>query len=553
MGIWQRWFGRKGDDDGAREMAFAPSTRSGSRTDTGAELVAKGPPDPGAARAAKDPIATRVAWLGEQMRECQAPLEIGGKAAAEVGTSLGNLFAVQAAKNGHGPATLFGMVVGADSSAILSALAPDPLLAEWKERLEAAHGAAGLSFYAEVAQAHGVEVPGADLRRGRYHLTFDTAPPRRSGSALVASDTPALRELEARLAANPDDVETLLVYADALQEVGHPRGELISMDHRIASGGGDPSLAGERERLLSDPSILPDDVAEAVAAGGLVLDWRLGFVRGLRIQGPDIDVASVLEAALEHPSFRLLGSLTVGLVDYGGDNAYEEIMGIIAAAAPLPSLQSLFIGDFVYPDESEMSWTVIGDASPIWSALPELREVTLQGGEIELGKIALPEVRRFAVRTGGLPAAAMESFARATWPRLEELEIWFGDSGYGAEATSAHVAELLAKGLPETLAILRLKNAEFTDELPNVLANSGVLARLDTLDLSMGTLSNEGCESLLRHGDAFSGLRRLDVSESFLSEAMVARLRAQLATTEVVADEQKDDDDEDFRYVSVGE
>jgi len=535
VSFWDRWFGRDGEAKG-EQGAQARADARGSGDDVA-------PPDP---------AARKIAWLEEKLADCRAPEDISALSPGAVATALRDLFATSAAKNGHGPATLFGMVVGAESAAVLPVLEPEPLLAEWEERLEAAHGAVGRSFYAEVAHAQGIEVEGAELRRGRYHLTFEAPPPRRSGSALVASDTPAVRELEATLAANPDDLDTLLVYADALAELGHPRGELISMEHRIEGGDADPDLLAERERLRFDPLILPEQVLAAVRARRLELTWHLGFVRSLRIHGPDIDVASVLEEALAHPTFGLLRSLTVGLVDYGGDNAYEEVMGIIADAAPLPTLEAIFIGDFEYPEDSEMSWTVIGDAGVLWSALPRLREVTLQGGEIELGSIDLPGVRRFAVRTGGLPAAAMQSIIDASWPRLEELEIWFGDAGYGAEASADDVARLLQAGLPATLKVLRLRNAEFTDELVGMIASSGILERLETLDLSMGTLSNDGCAGILANASTFAKLDRLDVSECFLNDEMIERLQSQLTSTEIVADEQKPDDD-DFRYVSVGE
>jgi hypothetical protein len=82
------------------------------------------------------------------------------------------------------------------------------------------------------------------------------------------------------------------------------------------------------------------------------------------------------------------------------------------------------------------------------------------------------------------------------------------------------------------------------------LLDSPLLPQLTRLDLSLGCLSDEGVEALLRRRERLSTLQELDVSESFISQAALAELSASGAP--VVAKNQRERDDGQ-RYVAVGE
>jgi uncharacterized protein (TIGR02996 family) len=359
-------------------------------------------------------------------------------------------------------------------------------------------------------------------------------------------------ELEAAIREHPDDPEPYLVYADWLQARGDPRGELITLQHAAlgAEGAAGGDLAQRiAEHLAAHADWLCGPLARYPEAAQLT--WHLGFIRAARLQGDldeeDVTAQDLLGTLCELSSARFLQELTFGVPSYGDEVDYQPVIDALVEHGERPGLRRLTLGDFLFPDECEMSWSSVGDVSPLFALYPRLEALELQGGSVTLGEIRLPELRRFEVRTGGLSRASIRSIAGASWPRLEELSVWFGDPYYGAEATVEDLAPILdAEGLPR-LRRLGLKNANFTDELIPRLAGSRVLRQLEQLDLSMGTLTDEGAESLDEHRQAFAHLARLDLDDNQLDEQ--GRLVADLCG-EVNIGRQRDSDD---RYVSVGE
>jgi hypothetical protein len=235
---------------------------------------------------------------------------------------------------------------------------------------------------------------------------------------------------------------------------------------------------------------------------------------------------------------------------FGGENSYGRVVKAMAGAGGSRTLRSLFIGDFEYPDETEISWTYLQDVEPLYKAFPNLRSLRLRGGFVELGKIDLPELREFTVETGGLPLAAVKSIASAKWPKLERLEVWFGSDDYGAEGGVDDLQPILnGKGLPN-LKHLGLRNGEFADELCKALPKAKILPQLEVLDLSMGTMTDEGAQVLADNAEAFKHLKQLDVTQNLLT-ARGQRLVAKLCPS--VAKGNQREYDEDYRYVAVGE
>src|SRR5262249_16026507 len=103
---------------------------------------------------------------------------------------------------------------------------------------------------------------------------------------------------------------------------------------------------------------------------------------------------------------------------------------------------------------------------------------------------------------------------------------------------------------------LGLMNAEFTDALCKELPTSKVLKKLESLDLSLGTMSDEGAKVILDAKKAFSHLKTLNVNENFLSKKTIAPLKG-MGGPEIIHRTQKEDDDsiegEIYRYVTVAE
>ena len=371
------------------------------------------------------------------------------------------------------------------------------------------------------------------------------------------------KELEAAILRAPDVADGYLVYGDWLQAEGDPRGEFIALQHALSQAKGAEATALKKKvaTLLKKHQDLLLGTSLATMLGGktLTLEWQLGFIRSARVaaagydEDPEFEIDETLAMLLAHPSARFLQELTLGLADSEGENEYGDLIRLIAKSAP-KTVRKVFIGDFVFPDDTEISWTHVGNVAPLYKALPQLRSLHLRGGEVSLGKMDLPELREFTLESGGLDRGSVKSIAAANWPKLERMEVWFGSENYGAGGEVKHLQPILdATGLPE-LRHLGLCNAEFTNELVAVLPKSKVLKQLETLDLSRGTLTDSGAEVLLANAAAFKHLKCLDVTRNLLS-TKAAKSLAKLCADVVLGHQRRDysDEEDEHRYVAVGE
>lgn len=371
----------------------------------------------------------------------------------------------------------------------------------------------------------------------------------------AAPSGPSNPELEHAILARPDDVDAYLVYGDWLQSQGDTRGELIAVQAALLKSPTSKELHKTEEALLKKHARAW--LGALAAQKALKPTWRLGFVDELHMEynyyeedEQDLDAGELLGQLLAAPAGRLLRKLHVGLWSNDeGQGDYSSIVEALAETRP-PALRELFLADFSYPDDMEMSWTDLGDVEPLWSALPRLEKVTLQAGAMELGKIDAPALTQFEVRTGGLSGASIASICAARWPNLESLKVWFGDDNYGAEGTVDSIAAILdGKGLGK-LKHLGIMNCAFIDDACAALGTSKIVKQLETLDLTMGTMTIEGARRLVQHAAAFKHLKELDVGENVLDDEAQALLKKELPN--VVIGEQREDDPE-YRYVSVGE
>ena len=101
-------------------------------------------------------------------------------------------------------------------------------------------------------------------------------------------------------------------------------------------------------------------------------------------------------------------------------------------------------------------------------------------------------LREFAFESGGLPAAVVGSVGECDLPALRHLELWLGTDGYGGDATVDDLAPILTGARLPALTHLGLRDSEIADEVAAALAGAPVVARLESLDLSLGALSDVG-------------------------------------------------------------
>ncbi|MEU7060272.1 STM4015 family protein [Streptomyces sp. NPDC046197] len=237
---------------------------------------------------------------------------------------------------------------------------------------------------------------------------------------------------------------------------------------------------------------------------------------------------------------------------------------ILADAERFPALRALFLAD-VTGEECEISWLQLTDVTPVLEAFPLLEEFAVRGGVSQgLGEepLSLRPVRHDALRvlrfeSGGLPGQVVRAVGACELPALERLELWLGVSQYGGDATVADLAPILAAGRFPALRHLGLQDSELQDEIAAAMASAAVVAQLESLSLSMGTLTDTGAEALL-HGQPLTHLKRLDLHHHFLSESVADRIRTTVASagTEVGLSDPRTPRrwrDQEWRYVAVSE
>lgn len=110
-------------------------------------------------------------------------------------------------------------------------------------------------------------------------------------------------------------------------------------------------------------------------------------------------------------------------------------------------------------------------------------------------------------------------------------------------------------GFPR-LRHLGLQNSEIQDEIAAAVSSAPVIAQLESLALSMGTLSDTGAEALLG-GQPLTHLTSLDLHHHYLTDPLMDRFRELCARsgTHLDLDEADtwDPEDEEPRYVAVSE
>ncbi|WP_330241699.1 STM4015 family protein [Streptomyces sp. NBC_00525] len=284
-------------------------------------------------------------------------------------------------------------------------------------------------------------------------------------------------------------------------------------------------------------------------------------------------VAWRLDCAWEGPDFPELWRHFLDTVDPAGVRAlligpwwaenYSPLTPVIellaADAGRFPALRGLFLADVV-GEECEVSWLQMCDITPVLEAFPRLEELVVRGGGSGLNEetLELLPVRHEALRSlrfesGGLPAAVVRAVGACELPALERLELWLGSQWYEGDATMADVEPLLSGAAFPRLRHLGLQNSEFQDEIAAAVASAPVVAQLDSLALSLGTLGDEGALALL-NGQPLTHLSSLDLDHNYLSEPVRARVEELCAREGIEVElEEADDWDPDSRYVAISE
>ncbi|MEU0100093.1 STM4015 family protein [Streptomyces sp. NPDC006267] len=273
----------------------------------------------------------------------------------------------------------------------------------------------------------------------------------------------------------------------------------------------------------------------------------------------DLDFAGLWQQFLDTVDTARVRALVIGPWWRDSYTPFAPVMELIVSHADrFPALRALFLADVV-GEECEVSWLRMCDITPVLEALPLLEEFTVRGCGRE--GLALRPLRHTSLKSlrfesGGLPGDVVRAVAASGLPALERLDLWFGSSWYGGDATIDDIRPVLSGGGFPRLRHLGLQNSEIQDEIALAVGSAPVVAQLETLALSMGTLSDQGGEALLT-GQPLNHLATLDLRHHFLTEAVLDRIRTACAPAVVEGGEAEEDygdpDDEPERYVAVSE
>ncbi|MDG4831958.1 STM4015 family protein [Solwaraspora sp. WMMD1047] len=305
------------------------------------------------------------------------------------------------------------------------------------------------------------------------------------------------------------------------------------------------TISQSRTEFAGLPVVDFDPAVPAPTPAGAAA-WRLS----LDYDSTAEEFAGLVESFLAAVDPAQVAALVVG--QWGEEYETPAPIELLAGLAPrLTGLRALFLGEMTF-DECEISWIMQGDVTPLLSAYPGLEILWVRGAtELALRPVRHAALREFAIEAGGLPAAVVRAVGGCDLPALEWLELWLGTDDYGGDAGVDDLAEILAGGRLPALRRLGLRNAQIADEVAAALATAPVVARLDVLDLSLGTLSDAGAAALLA-GQPLGHLRRLVLDHHYIGAELAARLVAELPDVAVyLADREEAEDGR--RYVAVSE
>ena len=252
-----------------------------------------------------------------------------------------------------------------------------------------------------------------------------------------------------------------------------------------------------------------------------------------------------------------IGGIVVGAwqPDDSGKSSADIVKVLVKAAPKLPNLRAILLGD-ITSEECEISWITQSDVGRLLKAYPRLQHLTVRGGAKLKFQVERHEhLKALIVQTGGLSRAVVHQVFQADLPALEHLELWLGTETYGADTTVEDIVPLLDGARFPKLKYLGLRDSEIADDIAGVLAGAPISGKIETLDLSLGALTDAGANALLSNRKALKKLKKLDVHHHFCSPAAVKQLKAAVKSVDAKQSQKPLEwgDGETRRFVSVSE
>lgn len=242
----------------------------------------------------------------------------------------------------------------------------------------------------------------------------------------------------------------------------------------------------------------------------------------------DVSFVDAFLALLEEPKAKDIEVLVIGTWSEAPHDKSSELVIdlLVAAKEKLPNLRALFIGD-IASEEKELAWIVQSDFKPLFTAYPQLEVLKLRGsyGLLLDGLELANNLHTLIIESAGLDRSVIEAITASPLANLQHLELWLGSEESGANINIYDFEVLLSDEVLPSLKYLGLRNSEHADELAPVVASSPLLLRLDSLDMSLGNMSDQGGEAFLK-SSALGKLKTLNLQYHYFSDDMMQRLSA---------------------------
>jgi uncharacterized protein (TIGR02996 family) len=383
-----------------------------------------------------------------------------------------------------------------------------------------------------------------------------------------------LKEYFASIDRDPDNPAPYLVFADWLQSQGHPWGDLIALHHAIATA---PSAA-KRTELSKDETVLLQSQGAAIlgdlarAGRPTRFTWHYGFIREAIIASPTdkLVLKERVQTLFGLPAGRSLTKLTMHAQparfaphqdwDDSDDDIVDPWPAVIPVLESAPrSMTQIVFGE--PPPTSASAYVAVPNLGNVAKVLPAIEslEVQANSGGKGLAKFSLPALRSLELRLAVTSDQDLSALQQAKLPLLERLSIWFGGSSYcvlddvheanedydddddgggsrypasypatdlekmeihqvDSRVTPAAVTALLAAKWPLSLKHLGLNSAPLTAEMLEAICNGPLIEKLETLDLSGGTLKDETAAILVRRKSKLAHLKEINLARNGLTK-----------------------------------
>lgn len=261
------------------------------------------------------------------------------------------------------------------------------------------------------------------------------------------------------------------------------------------------------------------------------------------------DGVSLLDKILKDKHLSEYKQITIGVWDYNAEDCSALLQGIIENKDKFAQVESLFWGD-IEPEEQEISWIEQTDLSPLFDAMPKLKDLKIKGTiDLRLGRTSRPELRSLEIISGGLPTEVVEDILASDFSNLEKLILYVGVEDYGFGNDIEIFRPLFSKERFPKLTYLGLVNSVEQDNIVKMFLESDILPQLETMDISAGTLTDEGAQLLIDNMDKIAHLKFINMRYNYLSKDM----KKQLQNFPMKIDITETEDSDGYEYPMITE